>query len=235
MREPHRAGCGPPAPSCGGALEFPLGPLRDTLARRTRWTTVARCASPAGYLIIVHPLRRTITWIVAAVAWACAGSVTGVDRGPGGEVATIAIDPSSLTLVAGTEAPLHATARDESGHAIADVSVVWSVKDTNVALVSSNGVVSARNVGNTQIAASAGGVSAIATVAVQPQPVSSVLVQPLSQALVLGQGATFTATPRDVNGSPLAGRVVTWSSSNDSVATVSQTGDVLTHAIGSAS
>ena len=182
----------------------------------------------------MHTLRRTIFWILATGAWACAGSVTGVDRGPGGDVATIAIDPSSLTLVAGTEAPLHATARDQSGHTVADVSVVWSVKDTSVAYVTSNGVVSARNIGNTQIAASAGGVSAIATVAVQPPPVSSVLVQPLSQALVLGQGATFTATPRDVNGSPLAGRVITWSSSNDSVATVSQTGDVATRAVGTA-
>lgn len=181
----------------------------------------------------MHVLRRTITWIAVAAAWSCGGaSVTGVDATPG--ISSIAVSPSSLTLALGGEAPLQATVLDASGHSRADLPVVWSVRDTAIARVSSSGVVTARGVGNTQIAASAGGLSAIATLAVQPPPVASVVVQPLTQALVLGEGATYTATPRDVNGTPLSGRVVTWTSSDDAVATVSQDGQVATHAVGTA-
>jgi uncharacterized protein YjdB len=168
-----------------------------------------------------------------ALAWSCAGSVTGVDRGPGA-VVSIDLAPSSITLVVGAEAPLQATARDESGLALTGVPLVWSVRDTAIARVSPTGVVTARSVGNTQVAASAGGVSAIATLTVQPPPVASVIVQPLSRTLVLGESATFAATPRDVNGSPLSGRVITWSSNNTDVATVTQAGEVATRGVGTA-
>lgn len=177
--------------------------------------------------------RRTTLCIVVALAWSCAGSVTGVDRGPG-SVASIDLIPSSVTLAVGAEAPLQATVRDESGRALTGVPLVWSVRDTAIARISPTGVVTARRVGNTQIAASAGGVSAIATLTVQPPPVASVVVQPLSRTLVLGESATFAATPRDVNGSPLSGRVITWSSSSTDVATVSQAGEVATHGVGAA-
>jgi len=177
--------------------------------------------------------RRTTLCIVVALAWSCAGSVTGVDRGSR-SVASIDLTPSAVTLAVGAEAPLQATVRDESGLALTGIPLVWSVKDTAIARISSTGVVTARSVGNTQIAASAGGVSAIATLTVQPPPVASVLMQPLSQALVLGEHAAFTATPRDVNGSPLSGRVIVWSSSDAGVATVSQTGDVATLGVGTA-
>lgn len=179
-------------------------------------------------------VRRTLTWIAMAVAWSCGGaSVTGVDATPDG-ISSITVSPSSITLALGGEAPLQATVLDASGHARSDLPVIWSVKDTAIARVSSSGVVSALGVGNTQIAASAGGVSAIATLAVQPPPVASVVVQPLTQSLVLGQSATLTATPRDANGALLTGRVVTWTSSNDAVASVTQSGEVATHAVGTA-
>src|SRR2546429_5916243 len=55
-------------------------------------------------------------------------------------------------------------------------------------------------------------------------PVASLAVVP--QTLTVGVGATaqLTATPRDANGAFLAGRSVTWASSNTAVATVNTTG-----------
>ena len=181
----------------------------------------------------MHTLRRIIAVIVAAVAWSCGGAITGVDRA-GSDVAAVTIAPSSFTLTLGSETPLQATVRDGSGRILADVPVVWSVKDSSIARVSPTGVVSGRGVGSTQVAASAGGMSAIAAVTVQPPPVASVLVQPLTQSLVVGGSATFSATPRDVNGTTLSGRVVSWSSSNDAVATVSQSGEVSARGAGMA-
>lgn len=174
----------------------------------------------------MHVLRRTITWIAVAAAWSCGGaSVTGVDATPG--ISSIAVSPSSLTLALGGEAPLQATVLDESGRSRADLPVVWSVRDTAIARVSSSGVVTARGVGSTQIAASAGGLSAIATLAVQPPPVASVSVQPANAALTVGATLALTALPKDATGAPLD-RVVTWSSDNPAVASIISTSGVVT-------
>jgi uncharacterized protein YjdB len=180
-----------------------------------------------------HALRRSFAALVAAITWSCGGSITGVD-GSGSEVATVTVAPSTFTLTLGGEAPIQATVRDGSDRILPDVPVLWSVKDSSIAHVSPTGVVTGRGVGSTQVAASAGGVSALAAVTVQPPPVASVLVQPLTQSLVVGQSATFTATPRDVNGAALGDRVVSWSSSSEAVATVSQTGEVTARGAGMA-
>src|SRR5207244_9513349 len=67
-----------------------------------------------------------------------------------------------------------------------------------------------------------------------PAPVASLAVAP--QTLTVGVGATaqLTATPRDANGAFLAGRSVTWASSNTAVATVNTTGLVTGVAAGQA-
>ncbi len=55
-------------------------------------------------------------------------------------------------------------------------------------------------------------------------PVTSVSVKPSALTLVLGQTQQLTAQPRDAAGRPLAGRAVTWNSSEPTVATVSESG-----------
>ena len=56
--------------------------------------------------------------------------------------------------------------------------------------------------------------------------VASVSISPETRTLAEGEQFTATATPRDAQGRPVAGRTVTWSSSNEGVATVSQAGVV---------
>jgi uncharacterized protein YjdB len=67
-----------------------------------------------------------------------------------------------------------------------------------------------------------------------PPPVASVTVSPPSATVEVGQTAQLTATPKDASGTPLTGRVVTWSSSDSGVARVSATGLVTGRAAGSA-
>src|SRR3989442_5257332 len=57
-------------------------------------------------------------------------------------------------------------------------------------------------------------------------PVATVDVTPPSASVQAGQTVQLTGTPRDANGAPLSGRTVTWSSSNTSVAAVSNNGPV---------
>lgn len=178
-------------------------------------------------------LRRTAHCIVVVLAWSCAGSITEVDRVPG-NVVSIDVTPSSATVTVGVDAPFQATVRDESGLALTGVPLMWSVRDTAIARISPTGVVTARSVGNTQIAASAGGVSAIATLTVQPPPVASVAVAPSSASLVVGESVTLVPTVKDASGAVLTDRTVSWSSSNPAAATVSAIGLVTAVSPGSA-
>src|SRR2546426_265740 len=57
-----------------------------------------------------------------------------------------------------------------------------------------------------------------------PAPVASVTVAPPTPTVGVGETVQLTATTKDANGNVLAGRVVTWASSNTAVATVSPTG-----------
>src|SRR5205814_9304094 len=78
-----------------------------------------------------------------------------------------------------------------------------------------------------------GGASSITESSV-PVPVSSVTVSPASASVSAGQTVQLTATPKDANGNPLSGRVVSWASSNTSAATVNGSGLVTGVAAGSA-
>lgn len=64
--------------------------------------------------------------------------------------------------------------------------------------------------------------------------VASVAVAPATATLTIGDTVHLTATPKDSAGHPLAGRTITWSSSDTSVATVDASGLVTTHASGTA-
>src|SRR6185437_8789470 len=150
--------------------------------------------------------------------------------------ASVAIAPSSVSLTQGATAQLSTTVKDTSGNVLTGMIVTWSSSNTNVATVSSSGLVTALAAGNATITATAGGVSATASVAVQslPVPVASVSMSPSSASMVPGDTVTITATPRDSTGTALGGRTITWSSSNTSVAKVSSSGLVTAVAVGSA-
>ena len=66
-----------------------------------------------------------------------------------------------------------------------------------------------------------------------PAPVVSVSVDPLSASMLAGTTQTLTATPKDAAGSLLTSRTVSWSSSDQSIATVSSGGLVTAVAAGS--
>lgn len=59
-----------------------------------------------------------------------------------------------------------------------------------------------------------------------PAAVASVSVAPATANVGVGLTVPLTATPQDAGGNPLAGRVVTWSSSDPLIATVDATGVV---------
>jgi hypothetical protein len=68
-----------------------------------------------------------------------------------------------------------------------------------------------------------------------PKPVAQVTISPTSSSVVMGSTIQFTATVLDANDVTLTDRVVSWSSSNTSIATISSTGLAVSVAIGSTS
>jgi len=172
-------------------------------------------------------------WLAIAVAMACGGTITSTDRTTS-DVAEVVVSPLTASVTVGNTIPLQAVVRDASGQTITDPSVIWSVQDTSIARVSSTGVVTARAVGSTQVAASANGKSGLASVTVTPIPVASVTVTPARVDLAPGAHASLAAVTYDASGKALDGRALVWASSNASVASVDATGVVTALAAGAA-
>jgi uncharacterized protein YjdB len=69
----------------------------------------------------------------------------------------------------------------------------------------------------------------------QPNSVASVEVSPSGETVIeVGQTVQLSATTKDAAGNVLTGRTVTWSSSDDAIATVSGTGLATGERVGSA-
>ncbi len=157
------------------------------------------------------------------VVMAC--GVTEADRAP---VDAIDVSPSELQLSAGATGALDAQATDAAGNVLSDRRIVWASANPSVATVSDRGVVTAVNAGSADIAATAEGKTGVATVTVAALParVSSVRVAPDAVDLFVAQSANLTATAYASDGAPITGRDAAWTTSNVSVAAVSQSGHV---------
>src|SRR6266566_273949 len=149
-------------------------------------------------------------------------------------VATVSMSPASATVAAGQAIQLTATPKDANGTPLSGRTVTWSSNNTSVAIADVNGNVTAIAPGSATITATSEGQSGTAAITVTNVAVNSVTVSPAPASVPQGQTVQLTATPKDANGTPLAGRAVTWSSSNTSVATVSSSGLVSGVVAGSA-
>ncbi len=148
-------------------------------------------------------------------------------------VASVQVAPQSSTLSPGGTAQLTATTLDAQQRTLTNRTVTWSSTNLAVATVSTTGLVTAVDVGGpVTIVASSEGQDGSAIVTVIPPPVATVSVAPASPSLTPGAVAQLTPTLRDASGATLTNRVVTWTSSNNGVATVSGSGLVTAVAVG---
>ncbi len=204
-----------------------------------------------------NPLSgRVVTWasdntavatvngsgLVTAVA-AGSANVTATSEGKSGTaaitvsnvpVASVAVTPATAGLQSGQTAQLTATPKDASGNPLSGRVVTWASDNTAVATVNGSGLVTAVAAGSANITATSEGKSGTAAITVATIPVASVTVAPPSASVTAGNTVQLTATPKDANGNPLSGRVVTWASDNTAAATVSGSGLVTGVAVGSA-
>lgn len=179
-----------------------------------------------------------VTGLAFAVA-ACSSYGTSVvdSEKPSTAQATIAISPASSNLQVGGTVQLAATTRDASGAVLTGRAIAWSSANAGISSVNSNGLVTAVSAGSTQITASSEGISSSAAITISapaPVPVASVSVTPASSTVQVGGTVQLSAVALDGNSNPLAGRVVTWSSSAAGIASVNPTTGLVT-AVGAGS
>lgn len=240
----------PPPPPAVASVD--VGPLTATvpMGATTHFAAIPRAADGTALT------GRVVTWSVvhpAVAAMAPDGGATGLSAGTtvvrasvegvtgsgtltvtdtATVVGSVTVAPSVAAVETGQSVALSVVVRDLGDAVIEGVPVGWWSEAPAVATVGADGTVTGVAPGSAVIRAASGGVQGSATVTVSDAPpppppaVASVSIAPGAAALDVGGTAAFSATPRAADGSALAGRVVTWSVVDGSVASVSADGTV---------
>lgn len=228
-----------------------VSPATVTLAVAQTAPMVARVADAAGGVLN----GRAVTWTTSRAAVATVNPTTGLvtaiatgtatitaaSEGKKGTslitvatvpVASIQVTPANAAMLEGEVQRLKATLLDAQGNVLAGRTVSWLGGAPAVATVDSTGLVRAIASGSAIIVASSEGARVSVPVTVAPVTVASVTVTPASPALESGKALQLSAKVTDIRGRVIAGKSVTWSTSNASRASVSATGRVVGIAIG---
>lgn len=142
---------------------------------------------------------------------------------------SVSVAPSTLNLQLGQSVAVSASVRDARGNSIPGATVAWTTAHPAIASVSPTGLVTATAAGTTTLTATSGGRSASAQISVAsttPTPIAAIAVAPASASVQIGRTVDLTAQALDASNQPLTGRVLSWTSSNVSVATVDSNGRV---------
>ncbi len=158
------------------------------------------------------------------------GKVT-VEQGVKIGVTSVTLDKTDLTLDVNDKATLTATVNPNDA---TNKTVTWKSDKPEIVEVDSNGNVTAKAAGTATITATVDGKSVSCKVTVNGQttvPVASVELNQTTLELIAGKEATLTAT---VKPDDATNKTVTWSSNNETVATVDNNGKVTAKAAGEA-
>ena len=188
------------------------------------WTTsnaAIATVSPTGLVTAVAEGTANITATAGGKSAVCKVTVSK----PVISVTSVELDNTDITINKGDSKTLKATVKPDNA---TDKNVTWSSSKTDIATVDNNGKVTAVAKGEATITASCGGKTATCKVTVFV-PVESVTLSDTHLDMEKGESKTLTATvkPDDVTD-----KTVSWSSSNTSVATVTNEGVVLAVAAG---
>lgn len=148
----------------------------------------------------------------------------------GVDVTGITLNKSALTMEIGQTYKLKAAITPSTA---TNKSVKWSSNNSSIATVSTDGVITAKSLGVAMITAETvdGGYTASCTVVVTKIPVKSVKLDRTSIEMDKGEAVVLTA---EISPDTATNKSVTWSSSNNRVASVDSNGMVLAKSKGTA-
>jgi len=145
-------------------------------------------------------------------------------------VTGVSVSPTMVTVGLGTTQQLNATIAPANA---TNQNVTWTSSNTAVATVNTSGLVTAVSAGTATITVKTvdGNKTATSAITVAAIPVSSVAVSPTSTSLYAGNTQQLSATISPANAT---NKNVTWSSSNNAIATVNSSGLVTAVSAGTA-
>ena len=176
---------------------------------------------------------KTLPLLWAAFV-ACGGEAAGPEiprepREAPPTVASVSITAPATSLEVGLTLQLTAAAKDRNGHDLTGRVISWSSSAASVATVSTSGLVAGIDAGTATITATSEGKQASVTIEVRPKVIQLTL---RPGVLVKFVGDTARLKASSASGDVSAD--VTWSSSNEAVATISSAGLVTARGVGMA-
>ena len=172
----------------------------------------------------------TVTIAASAFGKSATKNITVTDKA----VASVVVSPPSVSVRIATTVTLAAQALDAEGKPLTNRAFDWSSSNTSIATISSSGMVTGIATGVATMTASSEGHTGTAAITVIVNPVATVTISPPLDTLGVGNEAILSVSLKDAGGAVLTSRVVTWSSSNVQIATVSSSGTVTALAPGNA-
>ncbi|MDE0072909.1 MAG: Ig-like domain-containing protein [Gammaproteobacteria bacterium] len=184
------------------------------------WASGAPAVATVDGAGVVTAVANGTATITAAAGGVVASATVTVAQA----VAAVVMGRDSLTLTAlGDTLRLTAEAVDANGLVAAGTPVAWSSNAPDVSAVTATGLLTARSNGTATVSATAGAVSATATVTVA-QVVASVKVTPAADTLVEVDTLRLTAVAADANGHAVNDEAFAWASYDTTVAVIDDSG-----------
>jgi len=204
-------------------LTYTIEPKGEGVNRDVTWTSSApdiATVSENGLVTFLKPGKATI--VVKTIDGGISGNLIDTcEFYINNPVTSVDLDYTDITLKIGEEFRLTALVLPEDA---SDKTVLWSSSDTNVATVNENGMVTAVNSGSATILCKSAdsGETSMCNVTVY-QPVTGVTISNESMTVRKGQEFWLNATCQPENA---MNKLIIWSSSDTSIATVDKNGKV---------
>ncbi len=161
--------------------------------------------------------------------------LTACDDGTGPPFRSLSLTSTAITFSSlGEILQLTISAETFEGIELQNPVVIWSSENPQVVTVSKTGLVTSIANGSTEIIAHSGTLTATVSVVVLQKPIAINLSTTRIRFENIGDTAQLFATAEDALGNLLASPVLSWTSSDLSVATVSESGLITTANLGNA-
>ncbi|MEO7997136.1 MAG: Ig-like domain-containing protein [Gemmatimonadaceae bacterium] len=215
--------------------------LKDTASnplssngRLINWTSDNNLIASVNANGVVQALKAGTAKITATdgtnAAISCNATAEVVDA----RIAFVNVTPVGANLRLGAQRQFAVAILDSNRTPISAIgrTITWKNVTPAIATVSASGIVIPIALGNGRVAVDAEGAVDTATYSVSKIPVVTVSLSPQQRTVVEGNSAQFTPTVTDSAGNVVTDRLIEWTSSNTTIATVSSTGLVTTTAPG---
>ena len=191
---------------------------------------------------VTHTVRALSRWgVIGGVVLlaACGDGSSGVTPPPAAVVSRVDVSAATTALASSQAVQFSAVARTSAGAVVSSAQPVWVSTAPGVASVNASGLVTGVSAGAATIRATVGTVIGTLDVTVTSGAgvLATIVVNAQDLEIPLGQLTQATVSGRDALGGNVAlgSRVITWSTSNASIASISAAGIVTGVGVGTVS